>query len=97
MDNAIVNARILERMSCMAKSFLNLRGFDCRSWNAFDFSTLDCWSVSQIDPISALKLALEKGNPNTVRNLWLYFAPCSSTNRSFRWNVSIDASLRIFL
>ena len=47
MDNAIVNARILERMSfCNGKSFLNLKGFDCRSWNAFDFPLLIVGCVS---------------------------------------------------
>lgn len=49
MDNAIVNARILERMSsAWQKAFLTLGVLIAVVLNAFDFSTLDCWSVRAI-------------------------------------------------
>lgn len=67
MDNAIVNARILERMSsAWQKAFLTLGVLIAVLGMRLIFPLLIVGVSAQIDPISALKLALEKGNPNTV-------------------------------
>jgi len=67
MDNAIVNARILERMSsAWQKAFLTLGVLIAVVGMRLIFPLLIVGVSAQIDPISALKLAFEKGNPNTV-------------------------------
>lgn len=67
MDNAIVNARILERMSpAWQKTFLTLGVLIAVVGMRFVFPLLIVGVSAQIDPISALRLALEKGNPSTA-------------------------------
>lgn len=67
MDNAIVNARILERMSPVwQKTFLTLGVLIAVVGMRFVFPLLIVGVSAQIDPISALRLALEKGNPSTA-------------------------------
>lgn len=67
MDNAIVNARILERMSpAWQKTFLTLGVLIAVVGMRLVFPLLIVGVSAQIDPISALRLALEKGNPSTA-------------------------------
>ena len=67
MDNAIVNARILERMSpAWQKTFLTLGVLIAVVGMRLVFPLLIVGVSAQIDPISALRLALEKGNPCTA-------------------------------
>ncbi|MEG1487056.1 DUF475 domain-containing protein [Lactococcus sp.] len=67
MDNAIVNARILERMSsAWQKAFLTLGVLIAVVGMRLIFPLLIVGVSAQIDPISALRLALEKGNPSTA-------------------------------
>lgn len=67
MDNAIVNARILERMSpAWQKTFLTLGVLIAVVGMRLVFPLLIVGVCAQIDPISALRLALEKGNPSTA-------------------------------
>lgn len=67
MDNAIVNARILERMSpAWQKTFLTLGVLIAVVGMRLVFPLLIVGVSAQIDPISALRLALEKGNPGTA-------------------------------
>lgn len=64
MDNAIVNARILERMSfAWQKAFLTLGVLIAVLGMRLIFPLLIVGVSAQIDPISALKLALEKEIP----------------------------------
>lgn len=74
MDNAIVNARILERMSpAWQKTFLTLGVLIAVVGMRLVFPLLIVGVSAQIDPISALRLALEKGNPSTERELMAIF------------------------
>ncbi len=67
MDNAIVNARILDRMSpAWQKTFLTLGVLIAVVGMRLVFPLLIVGVSAQIDPISALRLALEKGNPSTA-------------------------------
>lgn len=66
MDNAIVNARILERMSyAWRKIFLTVGILIAVVGMRLLFPLLIVGVSAQLDPISAIRLALEKGNPET--------------------------------
>lgn len=67
MDNAIVNARILERMSpAWQKAFLTVGILIAVVGMRLIFPLLIVGISAHLDPISALRLALEKGNPHTA-------------------------------
>lgn len=65
MDNAIVNARILERMShAWRKIFLTVGILIAVVGMRLVFPLLIVGVSAKLDPISAMRLALEKGDPS---------------------------------
>lgn len=70
MDNAIVNARILERMShAWRKIFLTVGILIAVVGMRLVFPLLIVGVSAKLDPISAMRLALEKGDPSVP---WTY-------------------------
>ena len=68
MDNAIVNARILERMShAWRKIFLTVGILIAVVGMRLVFPLLIVGVSAKLDPISAMRLALEKGDPSVPR------------------------------